>query len=255
LFELAAQGGQAELLRRAVLVLPTRRHAEGCDAGDVFRAGAALAFMPSAKLRTAEFDALADEKRAGAFGRAELVAGDRVEIHAQGRHVEPDFASGLDAVGMQERASFVRDGGNFGDGLDGAGLVVGVHDGDQAGIGCDGLTDGVGIDHALRVHRDARDVDAAAFEFGGGFKHGRVFDLRDDDAAGVDAEQGKVVGLGSAAQEDNLLGLAAEQQGTSRRESSTTRRAACRRCGSTSVAERADGDLSIGSESFGRNGR
>src|SRR5262249_61179746 len=55
------------------------------------------------------------------------------------------------------------------DGLDGADLVVGVHDGDETGSGADRAGDVGGIDEAVRVDGDAGDRGALALQpIGGG---------------------------------------------------------------------------------------
>jgi hypothetical protein len=115
--------------------------AEGDGTGDVFGAGAAALFMAAAELARAERDAFADVEGADALGGVELVAGDGVEIDEGdgGR----EFAGGLDAIGVEERAGRAGDGGKGFEVLHGANLIVGVHDGDEDGFGAEGLAEGI----------------------------------------------------------------------------------------------------------------
>ncbi len=84
-----------------------------------------------------EADVAAGEKDSGALGGIELVAGDAEEIYVLQRtikaEVEWELACGLDGVGVEEGSGSVSEVGQFGDGLDGAGLVVGKDDADEAG--------------------------------------------------------------------------------------------------------------------------
>ena len=66
--------------------------------------------------------------------------GEEVDVleWAVGTKVEREFACGLDGVGVEERAGRVGDGGEFGDRLDDAGLVVRVLDADELGVGAEG---------------------------------------------------------------------------------------------------------------------
>ena len=55
--------------------------AEGYDAGDVFCAGAALAFLRASVEQWRDVHAAADEENAGALRRIHLVAGDRQQVN------------------------------------------------------------------------------------------------------------------------------------------------------------------------------
>ncbi len=65
------------------------------------------------------------------------------------REVEWELAGCLDGVGVEESAGGVGDGGEFGDGLDDAGLVVREHDADEFGVGADRGLQGCGFDDAF----------------------------------------------------------------------------------------------------------
>lgn len=198
LFEAVAEGGE-------ILADQLAGRAEGGGAGDVLGARAAARFVAASVLAGGEVDALADVEHADALRGVQLVAGDCVEIDVL--EIDGDFAGGLDAIGMEERAGGVRDFGHRFDVLDGAELVVGVHDGDERGVGADGVPDSSGRDEAVRVGFDDGDVEIAA-----GGEDGGVLNVRGDDVA-VYAEDGEVVRFGAAAGENDFLGRAVEEGG------------------------------------------
>ena len=159
LFEAVAEGGEVCWDRCGVglsqpCVGEFGGFAEGYDAGDVFGAGAALALVGAAVEERGEADVAADEEDAGALRGVHLVAGDGEQVdvleRGLGAEVEGELAGGLDGVGVEESAGGVGDGGEFGDGLDDAGLVVGEHDGDEPRVGAEGGCEGGGLDEAVR---------------------------------------------------------------------------------------------------------
>jgi hypothetical protein len=68
-----------------------------------------------------------DIQRANAFRPAELVRRHCRQVDTQLVHRERDLARRLRRVRVEQRSGPARHCGQFGDGLDGAGLVVGVH--------------------------------------------------------------------------------------------------------------------------------
>jgi hypothetical protein len=187
---------------------------EGDGTWHVFGTGAAALLMAAAELARAERDAFADVEGADALGGVELVAGDGVEIDEGdgGR----EFAGGLYAIGVEESAGRAGDGGKGFEVLDGANLIVGMHDGDEDGFGAEGLAEGIRRDDAAGVGGQVGDVNAGGIEFSAGGENGGVLNVGGDDVlagGGGDAEEGEVIGLGAAAGEDDLLGGAAEEGG------------------------------------------
>ena len=77
-----------------------------------------------------------------------------------GAEVEGELAGDLDGVGVEEGSGGVGDGGEFGDGLDDAGLVVGVHDADEFCVGAEGGLEGGGLDEAFGGGGEEGDFDA-----------------------------------------------------------------------------------------------
>ena len=144
LFEAVAEGGESG--RGLSVLQPGLRDlggfAEAYDSGYVFGSGAALALVGAAVHHRGEADVAADEEDADTLGGVHLVAGDGEEIDvlewAVGAEVDRDLAGGLDGVGVEEGSGGMGDGGECGDGLDDAGLVVREHDADEFGVGADG---------------------------------------------------------------------------------------------------------------------
>jgi hypothetical protein len=78
-----------------------------------------------------EHDPAPDEQGAYSLWRVELVPGDREQIDAKPVHVGCNLAGRLSRVGMEEDAMFARDARALLNRLDGAYLVVGMHDADE----------------------------------------------------------------------------------------------------------------------------
>jgi hypothetical protein len=96
------------------------------------------------------------------------------------------------------------------DGLQGAHLAVRVHDADRDRVRADRAAHVVGIDHAELVDTHAGEGEALYLEGTGRPEHRVVLYERGDDvalAAGAGQSlQRKVVGLGAAGREHDLLG-------------------------------------------------
>ena len=98
---------------------------------DVGGAGAAAVFLVAAEDEGLEGGASANVKGADADGAADFVGGDSEIIHAEGLNIHWDFTEGLCGVGMEASAGGVDGLGEVSDGLDGAELVIGQHDGNE----------------------------------------------------------------------------------------------------------------------------
>ena len=120
---------------------------------------------------------------------------------------------------MESGAGTVRDLGDFGDGLQRAELVIGVHDADQHGLRAQCAADVFGTDDAARSDAQAGDFHAFRAELLGGREHGRVLDGAGDDvlaggAVGArQAEYGEIIGFGAAAGEDDFGGGGVDEGG------------------------------------------
>ena len=186
---------------------------------DVFGAGPAVALVVGAVHQFFQLDAGADVQRADALGSVELVAGHGEKIDAEVVRLHRDLADGLGAVAMHQHAVAVGDAGDLRDGLDCADLVVGVHDGDEDGLGGDGLLNLLRVDHAMFVDGEVGGADAVRLQVAAHLGHGRMFDRRGDDVVATvtvgfrNSLDGVVVGLGAAAGEDEIVFRATEHTG------------------------------------------
>src|SRR5260370_14934719 len=114
--------------------------------------------------------------------RIEFVSGNGAEINSQSVDVDRDFPRGLYGVGVEVDVGFLGDAADFFERLDGAELVVGVHDGDQNGFRPDGAAQILEINLSFAISRQIGDASACFFECLAGVENSFVFD-----GGGVDA--------------------------------------------------------------------
>jgi hypothetical protein len=81
------------------------------------------------------------------------VGGDREKIDIHRADVDRLTAGGLGRVDMEEDAVAARNSTNLGNGVNGADLIVRMHERDQGCIGPDGFFDIMQIDLAVFVYR------------------------------------------------------------------------------------------------------
>ena len=133
--------------------------------------------------------------------------------------VDRNFADGLHAVGVEENAVLAADFADFGDGLEHADFVVGVHDGDENRLIGDRFPQHVEIDQAVALHRQIGDPIAVLFELLAGIENGFVLGGGGDDVVAFfgihlgHALDGEVVRFGGAAGEDDFARRGADQIG------------------------------------------
>ena len=181
--------------------------AEAGDPGDVLGTGTHPVFLAAAVDHRPYGDAVADVERADAFRSAELVPGHGEQVHVQFVDGERDFADGLGGVGVKQRTGLMGEGGEFGDGLDRAGLVVGVHHGHQQRVGRERCLQVGRVDQTVGVDRQDGDADALSGKGLTGLQDGRVFGGLGDHLPGPasgQAGEGKGVGFAAAAGEDDF---------------------------------------------------
>ena len=106
------------------------------DTGDVLGTGALAPLLRAALDDAHQGEAPADIQRAHALGAVELVAGHgRAYRCSCSLTLMCRWPDGLNGVGVEGHARFMADGADLRDGQDGADLVIGVHGGDQTGVG------------------------------------------------------------------------------------------------------------------------
>ena len=130
-FEAVAERGDSRAVRLQIFSREVRGFSETNDAWDIFRAGAAIAFvMATVELRF-EGRAGANVERTDALRAVYFVRGNGEQVHAETIYIERQLSGGLHGVAMEQDVCSGGDTANLFDGLNGAELVVGMHDADQ----------------------------------------------------------------------------------------------------------------------------
>ena len=183
--------------------------------GDVLRARPPVALLGAALLLGEDVRPVADVQRADALGPLELVRPERHEVRAERLDVEVDVRRGLDGVDVQQEAlARPHAGGDLGDRLDRADLVVGEHDRDQDRLVVERRLELVGVDPAVAIDRQLDDLEAELLEVAEGVADGVMLDRRGHDPVAAAlagpgrALEREVVRLGAAGREDDLASLA-----------------------------------------------
>ena len=153
------------------------------DSGNVLGAGPEASLVMTTVKELAQARAAADVESADAFWSVELVPGKREQVEFESVHIDRNFARGLHGVGVEVDVGFGRDLADFFEGLHGAELIVGVHDGDQHGLGmlAQGVAEGLEIDLSVAIDREIGDRDSALLKRLAGIEHGFVLDCGGDD--------------------------------------------------------------------------
>lgn len=173
----------------------------GGDGSGVFGAGAATVLLSASVEAGCEWDPVFEVEKSDAFWALEFVSGSGGGV--DGAEIDWQFADGLDGVGVAEDVFLATGLGDFGDGLDDAGFVIGGHEGDEDGVWADGFCDGFCVDGAVLIWGDEGDLEPLFLEVFCGGEDGVVFDGGADDvvtevAMGLcEADDGEVIGFGS----------------------------------------------------------
>jgi hypothetical protein len=80
------------------------------------------------------------------------MSGDRQQVHPERVYIYWDFSNRLGGVGVHQGAVLVGDLGEFGDGLNSAHFVVGMHHGHEYRIWRDDPLQVSRIDKAMRIN-------------------------------------------------------------------------------------------------------
>ena len=194
-----------------------QRGGHGHDAGDVLGAGPLAPLLSAALDDVGEGDALTGVQHAHALGAVELVGGERQHVNILGLHVNVQVARRLHRVGVEQHALLPAHRADLRNGQNGADLVVGVHDGDKAGVLPDGVShllsgDGAGGTHVQQLH-----VEALFFQLLQGVQDGVMLEGGGDDVLPAlpladtgGGDKSLIVGLAAAGGKGDLTGLAAQ---------------------------------------------
>ena len=190
-------------------VFERRSHAH--DGGDVLRTRALAALLRATLDEACQGDALTGVQHAGALRAVEFVRRKRQQVDVLCLDVNGQVSRGLHGVGVEQHARLAADCADRTDRQDGADLVVGVHDGNQARVLADGVF------HLLRRHDadgadgEQLDLEALFFELLERVQHGVVLECGRNDvlfalafAETRGGEDGLIVGLAAAGGEVNF---------------------------------------------------
>ena len=209
--QLVAHGGQLFLTGGDIGAGHFHGFAQTDDGSDVLGAGAAASFLGAAVDQIGQAQTLAAVENADALLGMDLVSGQREHIDVLLFHVDLHIADGLDRIGVEQNAVLFADGADLRNGLNGADLVVGVHDGHQSGVLTDGILYLLGGNETVLVHRQVGDLKALFFQSGTGVQNGVMLEYGGDDVLFAlgrhqlgGAFDGPVVRLGAAGGEVDL---------------------------------------------------
>ena len=199
---------------------PGARRIGSCSQADdpeqVLRASPAVVLLLASEDELLQRRLGADLQGSDALWSMELVGRDR---HEPLRHSDVLLARSLDGVAVERDARLTSDPRQRVDGLECAGLVVGVHDRDESGIPPKRPLQCFRIDAPGAVDRQHRQLEAELAQELAGSQDGWVLDRGGDDVAGI----GKVAKaradddarrpFRTAGVEHDLLGTAPEKSG------------------------------------------
>ncbi len=165
--------------------------------------------LPPANDQRRERDAVAHVEHPHALWAIELVGGKREQVDAERLHVERQPERRGDGIGVKEHAVPASDRGQPRDGFDRAHLVVRVHERCQNRRGAERPLEYRGIDAALAVDGQQRNLDAAGAQAFERRQHRVVLDAGGDHVCRPrrrrdDAEQRQIIRLGTAGSEHDL---------------------------------------------------
>ncbi|MCY1415436.1 hypothetical protein D9M71_309180 [compost metagenome] len=158
-------------------------------------------------------------ERADALRTVGLVGGEGHQVDLELLQVDVHLAGGLGRVDVEQDAAGTGQLADGGDVVDGADLVVHVHDRNQDGVVTQRGLDLGRSDQAVFGRVQIGHFEAFALELAAGVQHRLVLDLRGDDVlalAGVEVRgtlDRQVVGLGGAGGPDDLARIGIDQFG------------------------------------------
>ena len=144
------------------------------NAGHVFRPRPLPALLGAPFNEGGEGNALADIEGAHPFGAVEFMAGEGEHVDVLPAHVNLQVAGGLHRVGVEEDVSLPAQPADVGNGLNGANLVVGIHDGHKTCVVRDGLGHLLGGDAAGLMDIQQGDGEALLLQLLQGVENGVV---------------------------------------------------------------------------------
>src|ERR1700722_9916064 len=220
-FQTVTQSAQPQTLCLHLLLAELTSFAEADDASDVERARTHAALVPPAIDDGRELHARiapANVERANTLGAIDFVAANGQQVDVVFLHVDRNLAHGLHAIDREENAVFLGNFADFGDRVDHANFIVGVHDGDQDGSRADGGFQFIQVDSTVLLDRQIGNFKAFFFQALAGVQDRFVLDGLGNDVIALfaehlrDALDHQVVGFGRAAGKDDFFGRGTDQR-------------------------------------------
>ena len=184
-------------------------HRESGDARRIESARAHLSLLATTVHDRHHASVTAEQECARADGCTYLVAAQRQGSETGQGSIDRELADGLHGIGVEGHARLAACRGDLGDGLHGADLVVGPHDGAQGDVIAEACPHHVGIDATEGVDGQPVNVTALLPEPCHGIEHGVVLDGRAEDAWAIRMRPGEslhreIIRLRAAGREDDL---------------------------------------------------
>lgn len=145
---------------------------DGCD---IFGARPVAPFLGTAVNQVGQADALAAVQRANALLGMDFVAGQGERSMFCSTTLIGTLPTACTAVGVEQHAVFFAHGTDFGDRLNGADFIIGVHNADQRGILPNGVFHLLGCDQPFIIYRQISDFKPFFFQCGTGVQNRVMF--------------------------------------------------------------------------------
>src|SRR5450830_98389 len=221
LVEAIAQGLDPQVLGSHVFLGHTERFAHADDLVGRQGAGTHAALVTAAVHGRfkANTRLAADVQRADAFRTVGLVGREGHQVDFQLLQVDVDLAGGLGAVDMEQHAARAGQLADGSDVVDGADLVVHVHERNQDGVVAQGGFNHGRGDQAIFTGLDVGDFETFALQLAHGVEDRLVFDLAGDQVLALGAVEMRdpldrqVVGLGGTGGPDDFTRVGIDQVG------------------------------------------
>src|SRR5690554_917775 len=152
-----------------------------------------------------------------ALGAIGLVAGERNQVHLHACHVNRSFAGGLGRIHVKQHLVGAGNFANGGNVVNGADLVVDVHDGDQNAVLAQRILNLLRMNYAFLVRIQIGNFKTFTLQLAHGVQHGFVFDFGGNQVLALAAVEighaldGQVVGLGGTRGPDDLARIGVNQ--------------------------------------------
>ena len=156
-------------------------NAKSDNGRNIFGTGAAIAFMCTPVNEVCQSGAAADIKDTNAFGRVNLVARKREQIHTKCLNIHLQFTNGLYGIGVARDAMCLCDFTDLRERLDRAVFVIDVHDGDKDCRIADCVAEVFNANPSVSIDRQISYLETALLQIVTGMQNGMMLYSGGDD--------------------------------------------------------------------------